>query len=189
MRLFPDCAHTGDSCICIHVFRRTEDLHKGRLSEAGARYFVTITTKQRRPCLKNNMASVLGMMESIELAGGVLNLCAVIMPDHLHWLFELGDQLALGRVVSKFKGSLSREKSGNMQFQRDFHDHRLRPDDESEGYGLYMFMNPYRAGVTEVDEIWAGWKCWKPGAFPFLNLCRPGPTPQVEWVRTVVRPF
>ena len=88
--------------------RRTQDLYRGRVSLPGARYFVTIVTKGRiRSLFGDSVAeSVSGEIERLETDGDVLNICAVVMPDHLHWLLELGGRLALGQVVSKLKGKL-----------------------------------------------------------------------------------
>ena len=160
--------------------RRTEDLYRGRVSLPGACYFVTIVTKGRLRSLDCDtvIEAVFREIEGLETDGDVLNICAVVMPDHLHWLLKLGRRLSLGQVISKLKGKLRHGCPGSGNFQRDFFDHRLRPDDDPDAYGLYMFLNPYRARLVTPNDCWAGWRAWRAEQLLFLDLCRSGLLPQ-----------
>lgn len=131
---------------------------------------------------KSLKLELLAAMETHETDGDVVNECAVIMDDHLHWLFELKGRLSLGRVVAKLKTKAVTE----VCWQRDFYDHRLRPDELIELYGRYIFMNPYRAKLCSVDKLFEGTRFWRPEHFEFVRSLNGNGGPQPEWLRTEV---
>ncbi len=108
---------------------------------------------------------------------------STVMPDHLHWLFTLGCRLSLGRVMARLK-TQTRDALGahGLAWQRDFFEHRLRPDEALEAYGLYVFLNPYRAGLLDADGHWRQWTCPHPESFRFIAMLNPNGTPPQEWI-------
>ena len=163
--------------------RRTEELRKGRISLAGAAYFVTFSTARRAPTLAGtaSISAAHEVCRRLAADGDVSELTATVMPDHVHLLFRLGAKLTLERVVAKWRTLVWRSVLG-LEWQGNFYEHRLRPDEATESYARYIFMNPYRAKLAAVDEVWPGW--WTDGqiAYEFLALARPGPCPCPEWV-------
>ena len=91
-----------------------------------------------------------------EEGDGVL-LAAIVMPDHLHILFKLGIRLDVGRCVSRWKTEGCKESGYLGAWQRDFWEHRLGNDETWEDYGLYIFLNPFRAGLMARQKVWHGW--------------------------------
>ena len=165
--------------------RRTSQLHGHRWSAPGVRYFVTACTRDRHrgldaqpvthAIIKNAMASdALGDSRTIALC---------VMPDHIHWLFELGQRLTLGRVIARMKAE-SRETlaSACLAWQRDFFEHRLRAEDDAEDYARYVFLNPYRVGVVAAAAAWWGWWCPQPELLRFVAHLNPDGTPPPEWI-------
>ena len=78
--------------------RRTARLRWGRVSLAGATYFVTFCTQARSPVLVHGetarrLVAALGRLQTDQDA---TILAATIMPDHVHLLFTLGGRLRLG---------------------------------------------------------------------------------------------
>jgi putative transposase len=138
--------------------RKTERLRFGRVSLPGARYFVTACVQGREPvlaieaCLKR----VLEGMNELALTGDWRLLAATIMPDHVHILFTLGDRLPLDRVIAKLK-SRTRAPDAVWRWQANVFEHRLRADEDAEDYAFYIFMNPCRAGLIDVNAPWPGW--------------------------------
>ncbi|MFB1488016.1 MULTISPECIES: transposase [unclassified Thiocapsa] len=70
-------------------------------------------------------------MRLLDRAGEVRSLAFVVMPDHLHWLFVLGDGADLSSVMRRLKGRSARrlgEVAGVAApvWQRGFHDHATR---------------------------------------------------------------
>lgn len=164
--------------------RQTERLHWGRVSAPGARYFLTFVTQGRMPWLatvahRDVMREVLCEWQAEE--DGSL-LAATIMPDHVHALIELGDRLSVGRLVARWKAQAVRRCCHAGAWQRDFWEHRLRPEETTEEYGLYLFLNPYRAGLIPAAQNWEGWCCPRLAAFRFTCMLEENGTPPREWL-------
>jgi hypothetical protein len=104
------------------------------------------------------------------------------MPDHFHILFELGTRLTVGQTISMWKGKARREFGYRTSFQRDFWEHRLRPDEDAEGYAFYMFLNPYCARLVDATEPWRGWWSPVPESFQFTQLLHVHGAPPREWI-------
>ena len=108
-------------------------------------------------------------------------LAAAVMPDHVHVLVELGRRHTLGQTVALWKADVRREIDHAEAFQRDFWEHRLRPDEDAEEYALYAFLNPFRAGLIKRDAQWPGWLMPDPRLFQFMDLLENG-MPPLAWV-------
>lgn len=164
--------------------RRTRELCRGRSSQLGARYFVTVCTKNRQAIFAGHemwlaRAQVMRLLED----GDVAWITASVMPDHIHLLFELGERLELNRVISKLRGLIVRRaRAMEGCWQENFFERRLRADESAEAYALYVFMNPYRAGLIAMDELWPGWVCSDGRSWEFMERLRANGTPQREWL-------
>ena len=68
-------------------------LRKGRYSLQRQAYCITTVTRNRYPLFKDINAARLLVHEirRLQERGEVKSLAWVIMPDHLHWLFQLND--------------------------------------------------------------------------------------------------
>ena len=77
------------------------------------------------------------------------------MPDHLHLLLTLHDRLPLGRAIArlKSKSKLSLIAAG-LRWQGNYYEHRLREADSIESVLLYIFLNPYRAGLIASADTY-----------------------------------
>jgi len=75
-------------------------LRQGRFSEQGRIYHVTTVTKGRYPYFSDSHLASLVCRTLLwsDLSGATTTLCYVLMPDHLHWLFQLGDDETLSKV-------------------------------------------------------------------------------------------
>jgi putative transposase len=165
--------------------RITENLHRFRISIPGAIYFVTCCTTERRVGLAgSNLRPLLHQaLAGFARSGDAGTIAATIMPDHIHWLFELGARLSLGRVLARFKAETRAELANvQLEWQRDFFEHQLRSGESIEDYGLYVFLNPYRAALLNPSETWPGWYCPKPGCFNFTDRLHANGTPPPEWI-------
>jgi REP element-mobilizing transposase RayT len=148
------------------------------------RYFLTICTVDRQSGLtrKEIAASLYKAWDEIAEANDAEILCRTVMPNHVHVLLRLGKRLTLGQVVGKWKASTKAAlKQEGLSWQRDFYERRLRPENEQEPFGLYVFMNPYRSGLVQLNEVWPWWRLDSPEAFRFPTLCKEGLYPQPEW--------
>lgn len=164
--------------------RRTDKLHKGRLSIPGARYFVTFVTRHREPWLSRTRSAdaVLNALRSWhEENDGAIH-AATVMPDHVHVVFALGARLSAGQCVGRWKSDVRRACDYRHEWSRDFFEHRLRAEEPLEDYGLYLFLNPYRARLARANEPWPWW--WAPEArvFRFFEMLSTDGTPPPEWI-------
>ena len=164
--------------------RETSRLRFGRISTAGATYFITICTKRRVPLLTRdpNGNAVSTAVQSMHTAGDIELLAATVMPDHVHLLLSLGPRLRVGQVMGKVK-TLSRNQSKAVwHWQDDGFEHQLRDYESIEDYGFYIFMNPYRAGLCPLAALWPWWLCLQPSSFGFLTKLDSGQTVPQEWL-------
>lgn len=138
-------------------------LRRGRVSECGRPYLLTIVTRYRLP-LFNDMRyarTAIGQLRKAEQESAFRSLAWVLMPDHLHWLIELGE-VPLERVVRRFKSRSSRAilevggPSGGI-WQPGFHDRALRRDEDIRAVARYIVANPRRAGLTQHLGDYSHW--------------------------------
>ncbi len=168
--------------------RQTERLRYGRYSTPGGYYFITWCTQSRRCGLEKT--EITGRIQT-ELsdsasAGDFALICATIMPDHVHVLFQLGLRLSLAQVIQKIKAKTSGFLAPHsLTWQDNFFEHQLRRGESLEDFALYIFLNPYRAGLISVDQNWPSWMHGGTVRFRFEELRRPGGLPWPEWLDDV----
>ncbi|MDH1106284.1 transposase [Pseudomonas otitidis] len=132
-----------------------DDLRIGRISTGGRLYHVTTTTEGRRPLFEDLTCARLLVSEMRRLQEQHL-------PDHLHWLFRLHGPLPLSQVIKLLKGRSSKrvgEWLGTRQtiWQRGFHDHALRREEELQKVARYIVANPLRAGLVRSVRLYSHW--------------------------------
>ena len=129
----------------------------GRVVEPGAYYVVTTVTCGRAAILDKAAAEcVADEIRQREHAGWVLNISWVVMPDHLHWLFELrqGD---LGGLMCNVKSLSARRicalrmRQGAV-WQPGYYDHRIRQEEDLHAQARYIQQNPSRSGLIAPGE-------------------------------------
>ena len=162
----------------------TDRLRKGRLSVPQARYFLTICTQARAPLLVDSNANeaIRNTLRALHCVGDLSLHCATVMPDHCHLLFTLGDRLKLPQIASKLKRQIRKTLKQDQLWQDNFHDHRVRPDQELEPFARYIFLNPYRKQLIRTDQSWPGWICNKHFRPLFASHLREGSFPPKEWL-------
>ena len=163
--------------------RKTERLRIGRVSVAGARYFVTACVQHREPVLMADaqLKRIFSTFAELAAAGDWRLLAAGVMPDHLHVLFTLGERLPLDRVIAKLKAR-SRSVDAVWRWQANVFEHRLRADEDAEDYAFYIFMNPHRAGLVDVTVPWPGWLGGAEWRWRFEDGLSATGTPPAEWL-------
>lgn len=139
-------------------------LRKGRFSEPNRAYFITAVVRGRRPvfaCLPTARLLV-REMRLLHDEGFVTSLAWVVMPDHLHWLFQLGDKASLAKAVGLLKGrsglSINRRlNEGGALWQAAYRDHALREEEDLHELARYIVANPLRAGLAASLEDYPHW--------------------------------
>lgn len=143
------------------------DLRKGRWSQHNQIYLLTTTTQKRAPVFENWRVGRLLVTElrHAEESGLVTSLAWVLMPDHLHWLVALKTgtlEKLMRQVKSRSAIAINQPQANRGQlWQRGYHDHALRKEEDVRSVARYIIANPLRANlVTRIgdyplwDAIW-----------------------------------
>jgi putative transposase len=142
-------------------------LRRGRVSLPRHVYHVTFATQGRRPLFFSLAAArqVARALNDPAVMQGARSLAWCLMPDHLHWLLQLGDHDTLSRRVQALKSVTSRalRRTGVQGdvWSRWFYDHAMRREEDLRAMARYIIANPLRAGLVETvgdyphwDAIW-----------------------------------
>ena len=140
------------------------DLAKGRFSSENQIYFVTTVIYKRRKLFVELSVCrrVVFEIKNLDEEGYVETLSWVIMPDHIHWLFQLKEKSSLAIVIKKFKGRSARSLNKLLGIQGTFwqhayYDHAVRKDEDIKKIARYIVANPLRAGLVERIEDYSHW--------------------------------
>ncbi|MGQ0621307.1 MAG: REP-associated tyrosine transposase [Panacagrimonas sp.] len=142
-------------------------LRKGRVSIPGQVYHVTTATADRHNWFTDlALARVVARaLNAPELLGDSRTLCWLLMPDHLHWLVQLGELATLPQLVARVKQAtasrinLRLQRLGAPVWAPSFHDHALRRDEDVETVARYIVGNPIRAGLCASEREYSHWDC------------------------------
>ena len=133
-----------------HSKPHSGDLRKGRVSMPGHVYHITTATLERQPVFADLYAArrLILALRQAQNRDDATTLAFVVMPDHLHWLLQLGSRATLAQVVGAVK-AVAAHGLGRPIWQDGFHDHALRRDEELVDTARYIVANPLRAGLVE----------------------------------------
>jgi putative transposase len=147
-----------NAAMTSHFSTHGKDLRKGRVSMPGSVYHITTVTRDREPVFLDFKAARLfiGTLREAELRGEASTLAFVLMPDHLHWLMQLGSQRALSRVVGSVKNVIAHRLKRRI-WQSGFHDHGVQAEEDLRLIARYIVANPLRAGLVEHLEDYPHW--------------------------------
>ena len=143
-------------------------LRIGRVSIPGQVYFITMVTAGRRTLFADfGLARVvIREMRRLDEDGWLASMAWVVMPDHVHWLIQLGREVSLARAMQAFKGRVGQRINGMRRqsgpvWQKSFHDRAMRTEDDLPDIARYIVANPLRAGLVirlgdypHWDAVW-----------------------------------
>jgi len=165
--------------------RKTDNMRIGRVSIPQARYFITLCTKSRKADLTNGAIAetIRECWREQHQSQDYVFHCGTIMPDHIHWLCTLGERLNLAQIISKFKARTRTALANHqLEWQRNYYDHRLRAEAVLEKFAKYIFLNPYRKQLISINTEWPSWTLNKNYKPEFLAALKSGAFPQAEWL-------
>lgn len=146
-----------------------DNLRKGRFNESWRAYFVTTVLAQREKKYFRDFFCarlVVAEMRSLHDSGVANSMAWVIMPDHVHWLFQLQNTLTLSTVMKTFKARSAHRINAHLNrqgslWQKAFYDHAVREEEDIRQIARYIVANPLRTGLVEKigdypywDAIW-----------------------------------
>ena len=153
----------------MREFPHGKALSKGRVSLSGQIYLVTVVTLDREPifnCFQFGRIVAKEFMHCDQY-GISSTLAWIVMPDHFHWLMQVGPAMCLSTVVGNVKSHAARKinrtagRGGGTVWQRGFHDHALRSEESVVEAARYLIANPIRAGLVRRagdyplwDAVW-----------------------------------
>lgn len=139
-------------------------LRHGRFSEPGRVYLLTSVTHQRIPCFRQFMPAYLASrcFNDPALLQGSTLLCWVLMPDHVHWLLQLGERSDLAATVRALKSGSAHRLNQYWQrqgvvWQPAYHDYAIRSEEEILPTARYIVANPLRAGLVNKIGHYPHW--------------------------------
>ncbi|MCI3943256.1 hypothetical protein K0038_00246 [Pseudomonas syringae] len=151
----------------MHVYSASRRLRTGRYSEIGQVYMVTSVTRGREPVFADFRLGRLLVRElrRCEEQERVRSLAWVVMPDHVHWLFELKKN-DLPKLMQQLKARSSIaigkiRAQPHTLWQSGYHDQAVRNEQDMVGLARYIVANPLRAGLVSKigdyplwDAVW-----------------------------------
>jgi len=137
------------------------NLRKGRVSLENQIYIVTFVTAERKHRFTNLFCARL-IVNTLKNCRQAETLTFVIMPDHVHWMLQLKGDADLSSIVQIVKSvsahALNRqlERHGPI-WQKGFHDHALRREEDIRQAARYIIANPVRAGLVKSVRDYPHW--------------------------------
>ncbi len=133
-------------------------LRSGRHSQSGQIYMLTTVTQNRLAVFDDflNARTLIGVLRDHERLDHAKTLAFVVMPDHLHWLMELGNKVPLSVCMRNVK-TLSALRIGRPIWQSGFHDHAIRQEEDLPSVARYVVSNPVRAGLVARTGQYPHW--------------------------------
>jgi len=145
-------------------------LRKGRISESNRAYCITTVTKNREPFFYDLYVAriVINTMRNLHKENYVNSLSWVLMPDHLHWLFQLGENRSnefeptLAVVMKRLKAASAcaindyLQRTGSI-WQKAYYDRGVRDGEDIQKIARYIVANPLRAGLVQHVAEYPHW--------------------------------
>jgi putative transposase len=135
-----------------------KDLRKGRVSLPGQIYHITAITLDRQSVFADMRPArlLINALRQAQARDEAVTLAFVVMPDHMHWLMQLGMGASLSSVVGAVK-AVTAHALGKQIWQGGFHDHALRQEEDLAKLARYIVANPLRAGLVQRVGDYPHW--------------------------------
>ena len=133
-------------------------LTRGRHSLEGQPYLCTTVTAHRIRIFGAFWLAVAAarQLAALHKQGHVHLLAWVIMPDHVHVLMTPQSR-SVAESIRLFKGRTARAIACGGLWQRGFHDHAMRREEDLVAAARYVVANPLRAGLVRRLRNYPFW--------------------------------
>ena len=142
-----------------------KQLRKGRFSQRGSFYFVTVCCRDGRKVFTapTTVQPVFDCLDWLSKNRWIELHCCMVMPDHVHFVFRLVGKRTLSQVMKSFKQFTARrlnQQAGTRGpvWQRQFYDHLVRSDESLREIVRYCWFNPVRAGLAKDPKDYPYWR-------------------------------
>ena len=140
-------------------------LRKGRTSIRGQYYVLTTVILERKPVFIRSGAAeaVLSSLNWLERKEKIVLECAVVMPDHLHFVAELRSG-TLAQLMQSLKSYTAQKVNHLLDrrgalWQSQYHDHAIRKEEVLKDIIIYCLNNPVRAKLVQDFHDYPYWYC------------------------------
>jgi len=140
-------------------------LRKGRTSIRGQYYVLTTVVLERKPVFSRPGAAeaVLSSLNWLERKEKIVLECAVVMPDHLHFVAELRSG-TLAQLMQSLKSYTAQKVNHLLDrrgafWQSQYHDHAIRKEEVLKDIIIYCLNNPVRAKLVQDFHDYPYWYC------------------------------
>lgn len=138
-------------------------LRYGRFDATNQIYLITTVTHKRQAFFADFHVGriIVQAMRELHEQKHIKSLAFVVMPDHIHWLFQRKNT-SLQTLMKQFKGKTARqinlyiERNGSV-WQAGYHDHALRKEEDMLAIARYIIANPLRAGLVKNVKNYPLW--------------------------------
>ncbi|QFY88103.1 transposase [Magnetovirga frankeli] len=145
-------------------------MRRGRVSIPNQIYLVTTTTLRRQPAFAhfNAARAAAQSFEDRAVLADARLLAWVLMPDHFHGLLELGENNNLQGIMNRLKSASARRANKALGregplWDKAYHDHALRQEEDLLATARYIIANPLRAGLVQHVGDYPFWNAiWLP---------------------------
>lgn len=142
---------------------KSDNLRKHRNSNAMHYYVITIVTYQRVSYFNDLVTNrkLIQELQKLDEENATHTICFVIMPDHIHWQFQLLNKFNLAETVKRFKGRTSTNfRNQNITqklWQNDYYEHKIRNEKDLIQQARYIIANPLRANLVRSVSEYPYW--------------------------------
>ena len=124
-------------------------------------YFITVNSLPRRANQLCTDATGPDLLQSAAFRHGSVHWFIhlfLLMPDHIHALLSFPKQTkGIQHAIKSWKAWAAKQL--NIQWQRNFFEHRLRAGESATEKFRYILANPVRAGLADDAAAWP-WLLW-----------------------------
>jgi putative transposase len=140
-------------------------LRKGRASIKNQHYLITTKVLDKKPVFRQTEVAgiALNSLHWLEKQEKIILDAAVVMPDYLHIVMGL-KQGSLSQLMHSLKSYTAQKINFLLQkkgpfWQRHYHDHAVREDEDLIEVVRYTLNNPVRAGLVNDFHDYPFWYC------------------------------
>ena len=135
--------------------------------------FVTLVTHHRQPWITGSTEPVFEAMRRTKALYPFQHFAHVLLPDHIHWLFEPAGSANFSTIVATLKRDITwRMKECGVTerlWQARFYDHLIRDEADLQRHLDYIHFNPVKHGYCLRPQDWphSSFHAWmQRGAYP-----------------------
>ena len=122
-------------------------------------FFVTSRTFAGKPLFQTERMATLfiDVLRAYTLSGNFKVREFVVMPNHVHLLITVADDMSIEKAVQMIKGGFSYRAKKKLEYsgeiwQRGFSDVQIRDEDSYRAHRSYIYNNPVKAGLVGSAE-------------------------------------